>query len=97
MTTTTGYWNGLPTPVRKVTGLVRQHDPSTDPPAAWWAGFTAPAFPGTTPWPTEDLQGQRVPAVEVVLDCVNHGGGPLHKPAAHSHIDAAPEHLQESA
>lgn len=30
-----GYWNGLPTKVRLVTGVVREHGPG-DPPLAWW-------------------------------------------------------------
>lgn len=52
------YWNGLPTPARKITGTVREWEPG-DPPQAWW----------------RPLVGQRVEAVEVVLDGVNHGGG----------------------
>ena len=55
----TTYWNGLPTPARKVTGVVREWEPEKDPPAAWW----------------RELVGQRVPAVRVVLDGVNYGGG----------------------
>ena len=55
---TTGYWNGLPTPVRKVTGVVREWTDG-DPPQAWW----------------KPIVGQRVRAVEVVLDGVNYGGG----------------------
>lgn len=51
-------WNGLPTPARKVTGVVRPWAEG-DPPAAWW----------------RHLVGQRVDAVEVVLDGVNYGGG----------------------
>lgn len=75
-----GYWNGLPTTVRKVTGIVRQHDPAIDPEFAWWAGKEYTPAPGdwpfdVTPQPAEDLQGQRINAVEVVLDNVNHGGG----------------------
>lgn len=30
-----GYWNGLPTSVRKVTGIVREWREG-DPPLAWW-------------------------------------------------------------
>lgn len=54
-----GFWNGLPTQVRRCTGVVRQWDPENDPPQAWW----------------RDLSGQRVEAVEVQLDGVNYGGG----------------------
>ena len=53
-----GYWNGLPTEIRLVTGLVPEHG-AEDPPLAWW----------------KELSGQRIEAVEVVLDGVNHGGG----------------------
>lgn len=53
-----GYWNGLPTKVRRVTGVVREHT-ENDPPQAWW----------------KSIVGQRVYAVEVVLDGVNYGGG----------------------
>lgn len=56
---TRGYWNGLPTQVRRVVGTVPDHDPDKHPPLAWW----------------RDLQGERIPAVEVVLDGVNYGGG----------------------
>lgn len=70
-----GYWNGFPTQVRRVVGTVRSHDPDRDPPAAWWAGFDPPPFPGATIPPGEDLQGQRVDAIEVALDGVNFGGG----------------------
>lgn len=52
------YWNGLPTPARKVVGTVRAWQDG-DPPQAWW----------------RDLVGQRIEAVEVVLDGVNSGGG----------------------
>lgn len=57
-----GYWNGLPTKVRRVTGVVPTHDPKQHPPLAWW----------------RNLQGQRIRAVEVVLDGVNYGGGTLY-------------------
>lgn len=53
------YWNGLPTPARKVIGTVAAWDPEKDPPLAWW----------------RDIQGERIEAVEVVLDGVNYGGG----------------------
>lgn len=80
-----GFWNGLPTKVRHVIGTVRQHDPEKDPPQAWWAGIpisdehraTMEAF-GMTASPSENLQGQRVAAVEVVLDGVNFGGGTIY-------------------
>lgn len=52
------YWNGLPTPARKVWGTVAEWT-EDDPPLAWW----------------RDLAGQRIEAVEVVLDGVNYGGG----------------------
>ena len=58
---TQGYWNGLPTQVRKVTGVVPPHDPEVHPPQAWW----------------KPIVGQRVNAVEVVLDGVNYGGGTI--------------------
>lgn len=54
-----GFWNGLPTKVRKVVGTVVDWDPEEHPPLAWWRG----------------LSGQRIEAVEVVLDGVNYGGG----------------------
>lgn len=54
-----GFWNGLPTTVRRCTGIVAEWDAETDPPQAWW----------------RDLAGTRVKAVEVVLDGVNYGGG----------------------
>lgn len=54
-----GYWNGLPTPVRKVVGTVPPWDAEVHPPLAWW----------------RDLSGQRIVAVEVELDGVNYGGG----------------------
>lgn len=57
--TTDGYWNGLPTTIRRVVGTVPAHDPATDPPVAWW----------------RPLVGQRIDAVEVHLDGVNQGGG----------------------
>jgi len=71
-----GFWNGLPTQVRRVTGVVRQWTEG-DPEYAWWAGRD---YPGEMPegfkaQPAEDLQGQRIEAVEVVLDGVNYGGG----------------------
>jgi len=73
-----GYWNGLPTPVRKVTGVVPAHDPDKHPPQAWWAGIDPPQEVldalGIKSL-AENLQGQRVEAVEVVLDGVNYGGG----------------------
>lgn len=76
-----GYWNGLPTKVRRVTGRVPPHDPELHPEYAWWAGRTYPmeeatlaAF-GVEAQPAEDLQGQRIQAVEVTLDGVNFGGG----------------------
>lgn len=53
------YWNGLPTPARKVVGTVADWDADKDPPLAWW----------------RDIAGQRIEAVEVVLDGVNYGGG----------------------
>jgi hypothetical protein len=53
-----GFWNGLPTQVRKVTGVVPPHGDG-HPPHAWW----------------RDIQGERIEAVEVVLDGVNYGGG----------------------
>lgn len=72
-----GYWNGLPTRVRRVVGTVPQHDPEQHAEFAWWAGREYPGgLPeGFTARPAEDLQGQRVAAVEVVLDGVNYGGG----------------------
>lgn len=81
MSASQGYWNGLPTQVRRVVGTVRQHDPEHDPVFAWWAGKTYPLDPaaaeqyGITQRAAEDLQGQRIEAVEVVLDGVNYGGG----------------------
>ena len=65
-----GYWNGLPTEVRRVVGTVRHHDPATDPPYAWWAGKEYPGdvIPGLAQPHVEDLQGQRVQAVEVNVD-----------------------------
>lgn len=73
------YWNGLPTPARKVTGVVPAHDPEVHPPQAWWAGRGSPPEVakalGIKHMPSEDLQGQRIEAVEVVLDGVNVGGG----------------------
>lgn len=76
-----GFWNGLPTKVRKVTGVVPMHDPEKHPPQAWWAGIPmseewaaqARAF-GVEPY-SVNLQGQRIEAVEVQLDGVNYGGG----------------------
>lgn len=56
---TDGWWNGLPTKIRHITGIVVDWDPDKDPPQAWW----------------RDLSGVRVNAVEVVLDGVNQGGG----------------------
>lgn len=53
------FWNGLPTPARKVWGTVATWDPEIHPPLAWW----------------RDIQGARIKAVEVVLDGVNAGGG----------------------
>lgn len=55
-----GFWNGLPTEVRKVTGTVRKWQEG-DPPQAWWREL--------------GLEGREVKAVEVVLDGVNFGGG----------------------
>lgn len=57
-----GFWNGLPTQVRYVTGTVPKHDPAIHPPQAWW----------------RDIVGQHITAVEVVLDGVNHGGGVIY-------------------
>lgn len=54
-----GYWNGLPTKIRKVTGVVKDWDKEIDPPRAWW----------------RYICGETVDAVEVVLDDVNHRGG----------------------
>lgn len=59
---TTGYWNGLRTQVRRVVGTVPNHDWAKHPPLAWW----------------RDLQGQRIAAVEVVLENVNYGGGVIY-------------------
>ncbi len=55
-----GYWNGLPTQVRRVVGTIREWAEG-DPPQAWW----------------KPIIGQRVSAVEVVLDGVNYGGGTI--------------------
>lgn len=57
-----GYWNGLPTSVRRVIGTVPPHDPEIHAPLAWW----------------KHLSGESLEAVEVVLDGVNHGGGVCH-------------------
>lgn len=54
-----GFWNGLPTTIQQVTGVVPEHDPEIHPPLAWW----------------KELSGQRIEAVRVVLDGVNYGGG----------------------
>lgn len=54
-----GYWNGLPTKIRKVTGVVKDWDFDLDPPHAWW----------------RRICGETVDAVEVCLDGVNFGGG----------------------
>lgn len=57
-----GYWNGLPTRVRKVTGTIVKYDPDRHPNLAWW----------------KDMVGQTIVAVEVSLDGVNYGGGTIY-------------------
>ena len=62
-----GYWNGLQTKVRKVTGKIVKYDSDKHPNSAWWRG----------------LSGERIDAVEVCLDGVNYGGGTTYLAEGH--------------